>query len=156
MRESRYIPMTHSEVWNYLKTQKLMYIATITKDGRPHNTPVWYIVEDHKIYFRVQPYKKKLKSIGMNTYVSASVASGEKYTELKGVSILARSRILKDERLTSEINNMLLERYRAERNYSDMPPQWRSTYENEKRVIVELEPHEIFSWDNSKWISGKL
>jgi nitroimidazol reductase NimA-like FMN-containing flavoprotein (pyridoxamine 5'-phosphate oxidase superfamily) len=145
--------MTETEIWDYLKSQKLLYIATITKDGRPHNTPVWYVVEGQKIYFRVQPYKKKLKNMRINTYVSASIASGEKYTQLKGVSILAKCKFLDNEKTISKINEMLLKRYEGERNYSEMPSEWREKYQNEKRIIVELEPQEIYSWDNSKWLS---
>ncbi|MFQ5762924.1 MAG: pyridoxamine 5'-phosphate oxidase family protein [Candidatus Bathyarchaeia archaeon] len=151
----RYIPMTDDEVWTFLAGQKIMSVATISAKTQPHNTPVWYVVHDRKLYFRAAPSKVKVRNIKTNPLASCTVESGEKYTELRGVTILAEARVVTDESLRQQINAELLRKYEAERNYVLMPKRWREMFEFEEREIIELTPIKIASWDNGKWLHQK-
>ncbi len=129
-----------------------MVVATVAPDGRPQNTPVWYVVGGGKIYFRAQGYKKKIRNIKASPWVSCVVEDGERYTELRGVMIQGKARIARDASLRDWVMKSLAARYREERNTVKMPQEWQKKFETEPRVVVEVTPVKIASWDNRKWL----
>ncbi len=149
---SQYIPMSDKEVWDFLDAQKILFVATVSRDCKPHNTPVWFVVHQGNLYFRSQGYKVKVKNIRNTQRVSCSAHDGSKYTELRGITMEARATIVRDNALIELVNNMLMEKYKEERNYHQMPPVWRKRWELEKRRVVEITPLKIASWDNNKWL----
>jgi len=148
---SQYLPMTEPEFWAFLAEQRVLFVSTVDRRGRPHTTPVWYTIEGSKLYFRSQPYKRKIRNLREHPWVSCSVHAGDRYTELRGATITARARIVEERELGEQIQQALLRRYANERNYEGMPPEWRRRWLHEERVIVELTPTKIASWDNRKW-----
>lgn len=143
--------MTNQEVWRFLEDHRVMNVATVGEAEMPHNTPIWYLIKSKKIYFRAQPYKKKILNIKSNPNVSCLVEDGRKYSELRGVSIQGAARIIEEQRVREIINEGLKTRYSKERDYGNMPEQWRAKFLKEKRAIVEVTPKRILSWDNRKW-----
>ena len=128
-----------------------MSVATVDEMRVPHNTPIWYFIKGKKIYFRAQPYKKKILNIKSNPNVSCLVEDGRKYSELRGVVIQGTAMIVEEERVRKIINEGLKTRYAKERDYENMPEHWRDRFLKEKRAIVEVTPKRILSWDNRKW-----
>ncbi|MBI4257602.1 MAG: TIGR03618 family F420-dependent PPOX class oxidoreductase [Thaumarchaeota archaeon] len=151
----QYIPMTEREVWGFLNNHKILVVATVAPDGRPHNTPVWYMVRGGKIFFRAQGYKMKIRNLAANSWVSCVVEDGDKYTELRGVVIHGKARVVKDASLKDSLIKDLLTRYRKERDTEQMPAEWRKRFEAEPREVVEVTPVKIISWDNRKWSEKK-
>jgi len=150
--ENQYIPMSDKEVWDFLEKQKILFIATVTRDRKPHNTPVWFVVHEGKLYFRAQAYKVKVRNIRKNQFVSCSAHDGSKYTQLRGITMQAKASIVRDNSLTELANHKLMQKYKDERNYDQMPLAWRQRWETERREVVELTPLKIASWDNTKWL----
>lgn len=151
----RYIPMADDDLWEFLNLQRITSIATLTPEGLPHSTPVWFVIERRKIFFRVQSYKAKFRNIGRFSTVSCSFEDGDKYTELRGVSILGKAQVVTDLAVHKRINLKLLEKYKNERNYGGMPRAWRNRFEAEPRKIVKITPFRIYSWDNRKWVESQ-
>ena len=149
----QYLSMSEEEVWKFLDEKKTMIVATTSEGGDPHNTPVWYVVDRGKIYFRAQSYKVKIRNVTAHQAVSCVVEDGEKYVELRGVMIQGKARLLKDGSFARRINRMIVDRYAEERRVDRMPEHWRKARESESRSIVEVEPLRIASWDNRKWLS---
>jgi PPOX class probable F420-dependent enzyme len=143
--------MTLQEVWAFLGDQRVVFVSTVDRLGRPHTTPVWFTLENDKLYFRSQPYKQKIRNLRDHPWVSCSAHAGDRYTELRGVTITARARIVEEPELRERIQQALVRRYASERNYAGMPPEWRRRWLQEARVIVELTPTKTVSWDNRKW-----
>jgi len=148
----QYLQMSEDEVWTFLNERKIMTVATVTEEGIPHNTPVWYIVHNKKIYFRAQTYKVKIINIKTKHHVSCVVEDGENYSELKGVMIQGDARIVNDDDFAYQMNENLLSKYVEERKMDLMPDKWKKARRNESRSIVEIMPLRVASWDNSKLI----
>lgn len=151
----QYIPMSEEEAWSFLSEHKILVVATVSSDGKPHNTPVWFLVRGREIFFRAQGYKKKIKNLAANPWVSCVVEDGEKYTELRGVMIEGKARVVEDASLRDSVIKDLLARYRGERNTVEMPVEWRKQFEVEPREVVEVTPLKVVSWDNRKWLKRK-
>lgn len=151
----QYLSMTEQEVWNFLAEKKTMIVATVTQDGKPHNTPIWFVVRKGKIYFRAQDYKPKIANIKQNPLVSCVVEGGLQYRELCGVTIEGKARVLGEGLSKQEALKLLDERYKQERNLKGYPESWLKERKSERYAVVEITPLRVSSWDNSKWLARK-
>ena len=149
----QYIPMSEKEVWSFLDTHKIMVVATVSRDGKPHNTPIWFVMKDGNIYFRAQHYKRKVRNLTEAPWVSCVVEDGEQYTELRGVMIQGKARVVEEESVRNWVNTALAARYRGLRDTHRMPADWREQFEKEPREIIEIHPVMLVSWDNRKWLA---
>lgn len=145
--------MTDREAWSFISRGRVIALATIDEDGYPHNTPVWYVIFNKKLYFRAGTSKKKIRNIQNNPKVSLTIEAGARYTQQRGVMIQGEARRVTDANFKRFINKRLLSKYAKLRNYEDMPSAWRRRFENEDRELIEIVPMKIASWDNRKWIS---
>jgi PPOX class probable F420-dependent enzyme len=153
-RRSQYIPMSSSEAWAFVKNHHTMMLSTLDSFGFPHSSPVWYVVIDGKLYFRAQAYKKKVRNILRRPQVCVVVSDGEIYTELRGVMIQGLAKIVDHDRAKrKQVFAMLAEKYATRRDTGRMPRTWQEKYGKEHRVVVEISPTNLVSWDNRKWLT---
>lgn len=131
-----------------------MVLCTLDQQGFPHAAPVWYVVVNERIYFRAQPYKKKIENLLKKPQACAVIEDGEKYTELRGVMVRGLARVVDTDRaVRKHVFDLLAEKYHAFRDTNKFPNVWKQKYGKEHRVVVELKPRHIASWDNRKWLS---
>ncbi len=150
---NQYIPMSQAESWSFVKENYKMVLCTLDSHGFPHAAPIWYVVIGDRIYFRAQPYKKKIKNILKRPQVSGVIESGDKYTELRGVMVQGLAKVVDtDKTLRKQVFDLLAEKYHHLRDTDRFPEAWQETYGKEHRVVVELKPSNIVSWDNRKWL----
>jgi PPOX class probable F420-dependent enzyme len=155
-RRSQYIPMSLSEAWSFVQNHYIMTLSTVDSFGFPHSTPVWFLVIDGKIYFRAQPYKKKIRNLIKRPQVCAVVSDGELYTELRGVMIQGLAKIIDHDKPKRKlVFAMLAEKYANLRDTKKMPRIWQERYGTEHRVVIEINPTSIVSWDNRKWLGAQ-
>ncbi len=145
--------MTHAEAWTFIKEHYKMVLSTLDSFSFPHAAPVWFVVIDGKIYFRAQPYKKKIANLLKRPQVCGVIEDGDKYTELRGVMIRGLAKVVDtDKVLRKQVFDLLAEKYRNLRDTYRFPRSWQEKYGKEHRVVVELTPTSIVSWDNRKWL----
>jgi len=132
-----------------------MVLCSLDSFGFPHASPIWFVVNNDRIYFRAQPYKKKIKNILNRPQVCGVIEDGQKYTELRGVMIRGLAKVVDtDKTLRRHVFELLAEKYAPVRNTQRCPKSWQETYGKEHRVVVEFKPTNIVSWDNRKWLSS--
>jgi nitroimidazol reductase NimA-like FMN-containing flavoprotein (pyridoxamine 5'-phosphate oxidase superfamily) len=147
--------MSDSEAWSFVQEHYKMILSTVDSFGFPHSAPVWYVVLGTKIYFRAQPYKKKITNILRKPEACAVVEDGEKYTELRGVMIQGLARVVDtDKALRRKVFELLAEKYKERRDTERFPKLWQNTFGKEHRVVVEFKPTKMVSWDNRKWVES--
>jgi nitroimidazol reductase NimA-like FMN-containing flavoprotein (pyridoxamine 5'-phosphate oxidase superfamily) len=146
--------MTDQEAWSFIRTHPTMILSTLDAYGFPHAAPIWYVVINDRIFFRAQPYKKKVKNILRRPQVCGVIEDGEKYSELRGVMIQGLAKIVdNDKQRRKQVFSMLADKYADLRDTSKMPRAWQEKYGKEHRVVIEFTPTNIISWDNRKWVS---
>lgn len=132
-----------------------MVLCTLDSYGFPHAAPVWFVVINDKIYFRAQPYKKKIRNILRKPQACVVIEDGDKYTELRGVMIRGLAKVVDTDRpLRARVFELLAEKYNIVRDTDKFPKTWQGKYGKEHRVVVEFKPINIVSWDNRKWLSA--
>ncbi|HUI86180.1 MAG TPA: pyridoxamine 5'-phosphate oxidase family protein [Nitrososphaerales archaeon] len=146
----QYVAMTDEEVWSFLDSKDRVFVAFPGDDGYPHVTPMWFCLLNGRIYLRTHDYKVKVRLAAAGK-ACCSIDDGKKYTELRGVSIWGRSRVVTDHPTVRRIAEAMDARYASVQwKETEMPRSWVTERKRERRAYIEIVPERISSWDNRK------
>jgi nitroimidazol reductase NimA-like FMN-containing flavoprotein (pyridoxamine 5'-phosphate oxidase superfamily) len=146
----QYVAMTSAEVWRFVDSQKVMFVAFVDENEYPHVTPVWHVSIDGTLYFRATSTKVKAK-LADHAKVCCTLADGERFTELRGVVIRGRAQVLTDDALIKRCGDLIDEKYVGLRSRDlNVPGRWLAARNAEASSMIEVTPERISSWDNSK------
>lgn len=142
--------MDEQQVWSFISSRTKMIVTFVMPDGYPHATPVWFVFDSGKIYFRTQMNKKKTALAGSGK-VCCVFEEGEKYLEQRGCVLWGSCRALEQGQLTEKIEGALGEKYALLRwKPGEMPSWWVEERTKDRRVYFEISPMKVSSWDNRK------
>lgn len=139
--------MTPEEVDAFLAGRHTMTLSTIGPGGLIHSVAMWYAWLDGRIYVESKVKAQKVVNLRRDPRLTAMVESGDSYLTLKGVQIAGRGRIHTDRALFERVGADMFQRYLAGSSERTGP-----NIENlvRKRVVVELVPERVVSWDHAK------
>jgi PPOX class probable F420-dependent enzyme len=142
------IRMTDAEVRDFLGRQRTLQVASINKDGTPHLVAMWYGFIDGNIVFWTYAKSQKVANLRRDPRISCLVESGQKYEELKGVSLSGRGEISDDREYVQQVGAAVLPRY----NMVEIDDGVREVLQRmgAKRVAITIHPDKIASWDHTK------
>ncbi len=103
-----------------LQTESIAWITTVTDDGQPQSSPVWFLWADGDILVYARPRSWKVRNIRANPLVSAHLNSndaGGRVVTFEGTAKVSNSRQLAHE------NPAYLEKYREGIAAIDMTPE---------------------------------
>src|SRR5438445_8325831 len=95
----------------FLKSQKILRLATIDGKNNPHIVPVWYEFRNKKFYVGTNTSTRKAKNIKINPRVSFCVDVGVKSPDIFGVMGIGKARLILEKNLVSFIAKRILRRY---------------------------------------------
>lgn len=149
------IKMTDDEVAAYLKDHFKVQIATLGTDGAPHLVTMFYELLDGKIAFTTYAKSQKVLNLRRDPTMTCLVEDGERYDELRGVTLHGKGRIEEDPDIRWKVGSLISSRVAGlPRPAPDAPmdPAFRQALEQTlaKRVLVVMEPDRIVSWDHGK------
>lgn len=142
------IRMSETEMWDFIRGQKSLQVATLGRDGSPHLTTLWFAVVDGEIVFETFAKSQKLVNLERDPRIAVLLEDGSAYEELRGVSITGRAELHRDPDL--------LRRFAAEiirRNRPEVPEEAleeAAARMAAKRAAVVVKPERIVSWDHRK------
>ena len=146
----QYVAMSRREVWQFLESQRRVYLGFAMDNGYPHVTPIWFVIVGERVYMRAQDYKVK---VGLAAKGKACVVidDGDKYRELRGAVMWGRSRLISEKRSIAKLTQLFEAKY-SERQWKaeEMPKDWVKERSTEKRAFIEFVPEKVDSWDNRK------
>ena len=145
------IRMSDDELRSFLRSNKTIIINSNGPGGYPHPMPMWFAVDDDGSV-RMTTFRKsqKVRNIERDPKVSLLVESGEEYSQLRGVVIYGRARVVDD---LAVVTQTLLA-IGGIGNLAD--PEARKGAEAAvaktaaKRVAILIRPEKTVSWDHSK------
>ena len=124
---------------DFISLQRLIRIATVDKNGTPHNVPVCHVMEGNHIYFATGKESKKIKNLEENGKVALVCDEySEIWSYLKGVFVQGKTRVISKGPEFRKLKKMLYQKYTL---YEAEAP-----IEEENTVIVEIIPQNIVSW----------
>jgi PPOX class probable F420-dependent enzyme len=149
------ITMTDAEVLAFLsKDTRVLQLATIGKDGAPHQAPMWFTMDDGKIVFRSFTKSQKIVNLMRDPRLSVLVEQGDAYAQLQGVMIQGTASLITDPEYVLKIYGRLAARYPM---VGDEPIKLDdNSLENAfgrfapKNTAVIVEPTKVTTWDHTK------
>lgn len=148
------IELTEDEQRELIAQARILQVASINADGRPHLVPMWFEVDDEGvIVFTTYGTSQKVVNLERDPRVTVLLEAGDAYNELRGLSIDARAEVVRDPQVTARALALVGAKYNDRPRppapsspipEADLPP---VAY---KRVTVRIHPERIRSWDHGK------
>jgi PPOX class probable F420-dependent enzyme len=143
------ISLTDEEQKQFLEDSWTLQVASIGPGGYPHLVAMWYVLDDEgRIVFTTFRKSQKVLNLQRDKKMTVMVEAGKKYTELKGLVIEGEVDILDDPENTARVMARVGEKYNGIPARTDTPEA--ALKVASKRVVVRLNPVDVYSWDHSK------
>ena len=146
------VKMDEAEIAAFLDDNLKVQVASIGKDGSPHLSTLFYVVDDGRIVFWTYGRSQKVRNLERDPRISALVEDGVDYLELRGVSITGRAEIVRDHDRILELGSKVAVRMVGAETLDDLGDVGRATVAKQatKRVAVVIHPEHVASWDHRK------
>ena len=125
----------------FLRSQKILRLATIDSSGNPHIVPVWYMYVNKKFYVGTNTETKKAKNIKKNPKVSFCVDTGIKSPGIFGVMGVGRARLILKKGRVEQLAKKILLRY-----FENLKNQSAQQLLNQTDCVIEITPKNITNW----------
>jgi len=143
------VQMGPDEVADFLERATKVQVATINRDGSPHLTTLFHVMDRGRIAFWTYASSQKIKNLERDPRITCLVEDGEDYFELRGVSVTGRAELVTDPDRIREIGTRVADRMAGG---ADLGELGRDLVERQvrKRYAVVVEPLKVASWDHRK------
>jgi PPOX class probable F420-dependent enzyme len=118
----------------FLKGKHFAKIATIKRNGYPHVTPIWYMLDEGRIIVNTTPDRVKYRNVQRDPRVSFLVDDGYPY-----LMILGKARIATERDGKKDIETLAI-RYMGEDAGKKAA---RDRYWKQERVSIEIIPEKV-------------
>lgn len=125
----------------FLKSQKILRLATIDKRGVPHIVPVWYLYKGGLFYVGTNTATEKAKNVKKNPKVSFCVDAGIR-SPIFGVMGRGVAKLILNKKIVSSITKKILLRYFSSLNNNSAQELLAQT-----DCIIKITPKKITVWE---------
>jgi PPOX class probable F420-dependent enzyme len=150
-RRGRKIMMTPEELDEFLTAERTCRVATVSADGAPHASPLWFAWDGTSLWLYSITRSKRWADLRRDPRVAVVVDAGHAYDELRGVELSGSVEFVGEVPRTGEPLPELVavERLFARKNFGldEMPHDGRHAW-------VRLTPDTVASWDFRKLAMG--
>ena len=126
----------------FLKSQKILRLATIGKNKTPHIAPVWYRYVGKKFYIGTNSKTQKAKNISKNNKVSFCVDVGINAPNIFGVMGQGEANLIKNKSKVKTIAKKILLRY-----FKTLENKSAKELLNDTDCIIEIIPQKVSVWN---------
>ena len=126
----------------FLKSQKVLRLATIGKNKSPHIAPVWYRYVGKKFYIGTNSKTQKAKNISKNNKVSFCIDVGINAPNIYGVMGQGEANLIKNESKVKTIAKKILLRY-----FKTLENKSAKELLNDTDCIIEIIPQKVSVWN---------
>ncbi|MFI2435146.1 pyridoxamine 5'-phosphate oxidase family protein [Streptomyces sp. NPDC018693] len=146
-RRGRRIMMTPGEVNAFLTTQRTCRVATVSADGTPHVSALWFLWDGSALWLYSVVRSRRWADLRRHPRVAIVVDTGEEYEQLRGVELSGTVEFVGEIPRTGELCAELdtVETLFARKNFGldAMPHDGRHAW-------LRLRPQKVVSWDFRK------
>jgi PPOX class probable F420-dependent enzyme len=143
------IRMSDDELRDFLAEQKIVSVATVGPQGRPHLVPLWYVPEDHGLIGWTYAKSQKAKNLERDPRATLQVEDGVDYQELRGAMLECDVDLEREPAKVAEYGRALFTRYGPG---GELAPEVSEMVDTQasKRVGLRFRPTRIVSWNHAK------
>ncbi|MFQ5476953.1 MAG: pyridoxamine 5'-phosphate oxidase family protein [Nitrosopumilus sp.] len=128
--------------YEFLKSQKVLRLATIGKNKTPHIAPVWYLYSGKKIYIGTNTKTQKAKNAKSNKRVSFCVDTGINAPNIYGVMGQGNANLILENSKVKTIAKKILLRY-----FKTLENKSAKELLDDTDCIIEIIPEKISVWN---------
>jgi hypothetical protein len=147
------VAMTEDELRTYLAERRVVTCASMGPNGRPHLAPLWYVPDGLVISGWTYAKSQKARNLERLPQATLQIEDGERYDELRGVSLECDVEVIRDPAEIAAIGLALMIRYELPGTKpADVPAEVREIVDRQatKRVGLVFRPTHVASWDHRK------
>ena len=126
----------------FLKSQKILRLATLGDDKTPHIVPVWYTYSSKKIYIGTNTRTKKAKNLKKNKRVAFCVDVGINAPNIFGVNGKGNANLILEKTKVKKIATKILLRY-----FKNMNDKSAIELLEDTDCIIEIIPEKFSIWN---------
>ena len=126
----------------FLKSQKVLRLATIDKNKTPHIVPVWYRYSRKKFYIGTNTKTQKAKNVKSNSHVSCCVDVGISAPNIYGVMIQGNANLILENTKVKIIAKKILARY-----FKTLKDKSAKELLDDTDCIIEIIPEKFTVWN---------
>ncbi len=126
----------------FLKSQKVLRLATIDKNKTPHIAPVWYLYSGKKIYIGTNTKTQKAKNAKTNKRVSFCVDVGVNAPNIYGVMGQGDANLILENDKVKTIAKKILLRY-----FKTLKSKSAKELLDDTDCIIEIIPEKFSVWN---------
>lgn len=141
--------MSDEELARFLDEERVLTVATLGPNGRPHLMPLWYVRDGIALLAWTYGKSQKVRNLERDPHATVQVEAGrDKYAELRGAMLECDVTLERDPGRVAEVGLRLVARYAG----AALAPQARERVLQQaaKRIVLRLTPTRIVSWDHRK------
>jgi PPOX class probable F420-dependent enzyme len=146
-RHGRRIMMTPDERDAFLAEQRTCRVATVSADGRPHATPLWYAWDGSALWLYSITRSRRWAELAADPRIAAVVDAGARYGELRGVELTGEVEQVGEAPRTG-LPHPELER--PERLFASRYGFGPAMVHDRRHAWLRLTPRTVTSWDFRK------
>jgi PPOX class probable F420-dependent enzyme len=139
------IQMTDGELRAFLDDQKIVTVATMGPNGRPHLMPLWYVVDGDELRAWTYAKSQKAKNLERDPHATLQIEAGVDYSELRGVMFETDVEVERDAAKVAEYGRALFGRYAPGVDVGEMIEK-----QAPKRIGLRFVPTRTVTWDHRK------
>jgi general stress protein 26 len=125
----------------FLKSQKILRLATIDYTGNPHIVPVWYMYWNDKFYVGTNTKTRKAKNIKKNPKVAFCVDVGVRSPDIVGTMGTGRARLILKKDLVGSLAKKILARY-----FKSLKNKSAQQLLEQTDCIIQITPRKVTDW----------
>jgi PPOX class probable F420-dependent enzyme len=147
------IRMSDDELRDFLAQQKVVTVATVGPNGRPHLMPLWYVPEPGgDLIGWTFAKSQKAKNLARDPHATLQVEDGVEYQELRGVMLECDVEVESETGRVIDYGMAIFERYAPGDGSGGLPAEVREMVEKQapKRIGMRFHPTRTVSWDHRK------
>ena len=126
----------------FLKSQKILRLATINKNKTPHIAPVWYIYSGKNIYIGTNTKTQKAKNVKRNKHLAFCVDVGINAPNIYGVMGQGNANLILEKSKVKTIAKKILRRY-----FKTLENQSAKELLSDTNCIIEIIPEKFSIWN---------
>ena len=126
----------------FLKSQKVLRLATIDKSKTPHIVPVWYRYSRKKFHIGTNTKTQKAENVKSNSHVSCCVDVGINAPNIYGVMIQGNANLILENTKVKLIAKKILARY-----FKTLKDKSAKELLDDTDCIIEIIPEKFTGWN---------
>ena len=132
------MPLTKSELSEFLSEPRMAHLATSSSKGKPRVSPIWFVYDQGCFYFTTRFGRIKSKHIQQNPNIALSVATDER--PYRAVCAFGKAQLVEKDR------NKWLERISFRYGEEEGRSWLNKAVKQNGRFVFKLHPDRVLSW----------